>query len=884
MRQALRRLLAIAFFVHLLEAPSVVALELSATQLTPSNFAALAVRGTDAIGGIGDWALGNGTLCATLSDIEHQTFLSQRGGTLIDLGHCGYADDQWATYHEQFNLAKEQIIPVRSIRAETTETQASIIVEGEMAGVESVTTYTLALSDPETLSITTRLTRREAGERLALFGSLILHPRRALTPFVLSTHAPRYSKGFHHTDFDTENKMELLGAILPSDLHILVGPNHLEPQISYGVLSVDARILRANGKMRPLKQFAIGDENFSLLGAFAEPLLLSLGKKPGRVEFLQSLFMDLDIGDSLIFERRILVSSHADVASITNRIYQGSEITGRVENATARVHVFDAKGHPLSFVRPDREGRFAVKLPRETRAVQIQVDTAWSRQTLEREVHGTHLDLGTIPTGEPALLRLPQSQAMRLVFIGVEGTPTPVLFADNMDFRIEAKPVPSSVSGNIVSLAGIDADLDEIYLAPGTYRVLATRGPEFSATETTVFARAGRTTRLQIDPPERVVNTPGWIGADLHVHSALSFDSSLPVGHRLIEFAAQGGEVLVSSEHKVTADLTDVRDKLDLRGRLIVIPGVELTGMARTEVAPRTIGHSNVFPISAQPEQFAGGTLPHENRKLGALIGAYKALAPESVFQLNHPRLGKYDSDIAFFDHLSDGVAYDPTLALSDEPNRRLLEHRAPLGLRDLDFDAMELLSGEAMESYATVRADWFSFLLQGEVRTATANSDSHSSAQIVALPRNYIRLTQDSIGEFHREAFLEALKRGQVYGTTGPMLAVQLGSAGIGELFHGSEGTLSIRVDAAPWVPIERVQVFVDGASVEERSIHAGEELRLSLRFERDAFLTVEVLGEPGEVYRLLAPGYRPFAFTNPIFIDADGDGAWTAPLPLVP
>ena len=39
----------------------------------------------------------------------------------------------------------------------------------------------------------------------------------------------------------------------------------------------------------------------------------------------------------------------------------------------------------------------------------------------------------------------------------------------------------------------------------------------------------------------------------------------------------------------------------------------------------------------------------------------------------------------------------------------------------------------------------------------------------------------------------------------------------------------------------------------------------------------TVEVHGEPGELYRLLAPGYQPFAFTNPIFVDADGDGEWT-------
>jgi len=27
---------------------------------------------------------------------------------------------------------------------------------------------------------------------------------------------------------------------------------------------------------------------------------------------------------------------------------------------------------------------------------------------------------------------------------------------------------------------------------------------------------------------------------------------------------------------------------------------------------------------------------------------------------------------------------------------------------------------------------------------------------------------------------------------------------------------------------------------------------------------------------------GFTPFAFTNPIFVDADGDGRWTAPEPV--
>jgi hypothetical protein len=60
-----------------------------------------------------------------------------------------------------------------------------------------------------------------------------------------------------------------------------------------------------------------------------------------------------------------------------------------------------------------------------------------------------------------------------------------------------------------------------------------------------------------------------------------------------------------------------------------------------------------------------------------------------------------------------------------------------------------------------------------------------------------------------------------------------------------------------------------------------------VALRFDRDAFVVVEVSGTPApaSAYATLAPGFTSLAFANPVFVDADGDGAWTAPgLPSEP
>ena len=85
------------------------------------------------------------------------------------------------------------------------------------------------------------------------------------------------------------------------------------------------------------------------------------------------------------------------------------------------------------------------------------------------------------------------------------------------------------------------------------------------------------------------------------------------------------------------------------------------------------------------------------------------------------------------------------------------------------------------MAYYRVTRADWFSLLLQGEVRTATANSDSHRLGEVVGLPRTYVQTTASPSSEFNEGLFIEALRGGRAYGSTGPLLTVTLGGKAAG-------------------------------------------------------------------------------------------------------
>jgi hypothetical protein len=530
--------------------------------------------------------------------------------------------------------------------------------------------------------------------------------------------------------------------------------------------------------------------------------------------------------------------------------------------------------------RPEPDGRFAMRLPRGSYAMRA-VAAGGRSATLSFRVEAAEVDLGRLVVGAPAQLLLPRGEPMRLTFLGQDGTPDPSFGDDLLGFTVAGRELRRTAGVRHLSLGGTVSDPERVAVPPGRYRVLATRGPEYSATETRVELRPGETAELSIEPPRRELATPGWITSDFHVHAAPSPDTALALPARLASFAAEGAEVLVATDHDMITDYAPLIRQLGLAGRMASIAGSEVTSEVKTEVAPFTIGHANAFPLPLAPRAYRGGAIPNEGRRWRDVIADLHALPGERVIQLNHARAAEGGLQArAFFSHLgSVGEPYDPALPLTAAPNAVLVEPDPETGARDIDFDAMELLNGARIGAYPALREDWFSLLRQGVVLTGTANSDSHTLQKLVAAPRNYVSYAGDDIAAFDPAAFVRAVREGRCFGTTGPLLEVTLGEAGIGDRFRGREGRLRLRVRAAPWVPVSQARVYVDGRLVHGEPVLAGGQIELPLHFERDGFVTVEVEGAPDATYAALLPKFTPFAFSNPIFVDADGDGSWTPP-----
>ncbi|WP_372799293.1 CehA/McbA family metallohydrolase [Litorivivens sp.] len=849
----------------------------AAFQLDAANMASAARGGVDAIAGRGDWWLTNGTLCAAISDVEHDAGIVAGGGSLIDFGFCGRDDDQWTYANLLTGLAKEKAIRASEILAKSGASKAEVVVVGEDGGLRQTLRYVFSESDPSALSLWVEVERLAPGRPVRLSGLLTLYPHRALTPYTLSTIAPNYSIGFDHPYVDRHSMFSLTAGMMPADWNILVG-SHVEPApLSYGVQLASAYLTDRDGVDHRLPQFLVTLPDYSLHGWMTRPLWLG-SEKLGMMQMLQSQLMDLKVGERMVVHFRMLVGAAADVAAATDQIYQGPTLRGSVNTAPVSLEVFADDGRSVSQRRVEYPGEFSLTLPKELMKARVVARSPWGETVeLNQRIAGD-TDLGAVVFRERTELRLPAGKAMKLSFFGLGNTPTPRLGDDLLNFRNKGQPVEHSLVSNSVSLAGVRSDPRVVFLPPGEYEVLASRGLEHSVTTTRLELKPGEVTSLEIDAPQRLLESD-WVSADFHVHAGQSFDSTLPLTERFRTFAAQDAKLLVLSEHNRIVDGREALASLALDTPITLITGSELTGMARTPVAPTSLGHSNIFPVAERNELFAGGAPRVEDRRLRDLITDTRYRYPGAIFQLNHPRSqDAIDSDLSYFNHLSQAKPFEPVLPLTHPRNHSLLEP-ASSGFRDIDFDAMEILNGAEMDAFPIALRDWLSLLNQGYRIRATGNSDSHGMDEVVSVPRNYVKLAADAESS-PETALVRAVRAGELFLTSGPLLSItHNGDNAMGQELQGGSIALTIRVDAVPWVDVSTLRLYVNGRTYLERSIVPGQDYSEIVHVKRDSVAVVEVSGEAGRVYQKLFPGLQPVAVSNPVYIDADSDGQWLPP-----
>ena len=594
---------------------------------------------------------------------------------------------------------------------------------------------------------------------------------------------------------------------------------------------------------------------------------------------------------------------------------------------------------------------------------------------------GTPTDLGDIALSDTGTLSFAVTDAVslapvpsKLTIVGTDGTDNPDFGSQYLSVRNFAllsknsggdglDPVSegnsSQLSNTLVGTPALNFHVEadgagSLELKPGSYVAFASRGLEYTLDAQPFTISSGSTTNLSF-AIERVVDTTGYLSADFHIHSAKSFDSSVPTTDRAVSFLASNVEVMVSTDHDYITDYGPIIAGLGVGSEMTSVIGDELTGgnpvpedatQGGVEAFPEGIGHWNAWPLTqftsnrrngAPPDEFiTPGTAIDRLRGMDSLaaigetpdtadvvdwltaIGIGEATGDDEVVMLNHPRAGFAGVVvIGMFNGLANPGGdpnvggYDPTKAITDFPNSLLgipsLYNSAVIGsggtsTTALSFDAVEVMNGSGVGSFLPVREDWCSLLKQDIRKTGTAVSDSHRLIlENPGYARSFVESSTDDPSAADEDELTDNVKDMKLVGTNGPFVRFTVKDdanleVGLGDTAAAtsSKVTVKIRVEAAPWIPVEEVRIYRNCELIETRGIKSSKVLGKVLRFNQainlsgiddDSFLHVEAgvrldaSGNPLSpglltTVQTVAPGVVPFAFTNPIFVDRQADG----------
>nr|MBA3452124.1 CehA/McbA family metallohydrolase [Deltaproteobacteria bacterium] len=222
----------------------------------------------------------------------------------------------------------------------------------------------------------------------------------------------------------------------------------------------------------------------------------------------------------------------------------------------------------------------------------------------------------------------------------------------------------------------------------------------------------------------------------------------------------------------------------------------------------------------------------------------------------------------------------------------------------------------------------WFTMLDRGHKATGVGTSDSH---QLLGDEPGYARtllfvgVGKDIPGGYSRDDVTEAIRAHHAITTNAPFLEMTINDAIIGDttIVQGGQVEIKIRVQAPSWAQVDRMLLYSNaGAILATIPIPAGQgedfETIQRVSIARDSWFVAEVFGtqnmfpvvSPVEyppldatvIITALSAGFdlsslpiasnlrpslvhptRPYAITNPIWVDIDGNG-WTPPRGALP
>ena len=638
--------------------------------------------------------------------------------------------------------------------------------------------------------------------------------------------------------------------------------------------------------LEPGGMAALGDE-FDLVVMESETLELAPGES-GAVRRLVGVASDLATLETHRRELRGLPTGTVEGTLLES----GTD----VPVAGARVFLTDGEGAPRTVAVTDGEGRFRISAEPGSHEIvavgdgnneRMDFPEAWGPYGIY--AHESANAVSTLAFTDPdAAVALPQADGRG------RGEPVPVTVVEGEVTPVDLRLVPPAMlsltvedgTGNalpaLVHIAFADGFEDpqprdprlgenrprggarkavwvldgsmDVPVPAGRYDVTAHHGPRFELdTVTDVELTAGETAAVSL-VLEEAYTTPGYTSGDLHTHASPSIDGELTIEERLATVVVGDVQVHVSTDHDHIADYRPAAEAMGLGAWMVSVPG--------DEISPELRGHHNIYPATPDPSLPNGGAPRWWETQLttSELYDFFREGQSEDLLlQVNH------GLDTGMFES-SD---YDPVAGAPGDPD-----------FYGSDFDIMEILNSGDFSEAEQLRDILCAHLDQGLRKVGTGVSDSHGRLSGAGYARTYVHTGAQTFGDLDVADFFSDLAAGRAIVTSGPFATLSAESEGetaqVGDTLVASQATLRMEVLAPSWMAVQEIRLYGPGCELLETwAVDAGQ-VEPPLWFEE----TTEVFPVEDSYYMLevhgwgdMAPmwsGGRPYALTNPVFVEA--------------
>ncbi|HYO69506.1 MAG TPA: CehA/McbA family metallohydrolase [Archangium sp.] len=848
--------------------------------------------GLNALGARGAILLGNDRAVAVIAGLGNTNLLDPNGGSLLDLSARGKNNDGLNQVLQVVGILPGDAAHFTSMKIlDERPTRVAVQFSGTLDGKPEFPIHTLYEMRPcePGIRVRTEILNTSVDPQLwALADGFYWSGREAL-PFT-----PAEGSGYQHPSFsllsigDAFKKFPYLTAAMASD-----------PASSYA-------------------HVACGEAD--LLEGFQSDQISSSGLPRTVVQ----------PRDYLVFERFLAVSERGDVAAAADLALEARQklrgekyvtLNGVVTRnggpvASGReVSVLVSEGEltaapatrtPWTQVTPDKEGRFQARVP-AGRDYVVELH-AFGRKVADRQLDNVQgdTDVGTLAVSAHSKLTVNVVDWVSGIGLDAEVFLVPVDDANLKSTEgtlhgrfgtcapwLGPPPGPSPACNRFLVRNGT-ATVD---VPAGRFFIYAFKGPFWTIDREEVTFGAGNL-NVNLVLHKLALQPLGTVGADLHVHGAASFDSSIPEYDRVLSFAATDLDVIVSTDHDVIYDYAQMVNELGLADKMSAVVGLETTGhilwMKRPgATVPLVVGHYNFWPLQYDPTKPRNGAPADELVEPGELFDRVKESAPPALreqllVQLNHPWSdAEFGRDLGY----PRALALDATknLPTGDDGTSAGMYVRTPKGgFANNGQHAQEVMNGTQNDMLLPYRAFWFYTLNQGQFVAGTANSDSHSlTDNTVGVPRNIVYADTVPGRTFNTAKFNKALKAGESFGTNGPVIEATVESNGVHRRFGftpftpAADAKLHLRISAAPWVPVEEVRIVVNGNVVktldgallwhptDPLGTQKPEEFERVLRYDGSLPLSELLTGVSGDAWVVVEAGAR-----LPLAADFGGPG----------